>query len=770
MSLFDDIVKTVEKSETPGLESLTATEIGGISVNGNFDVDEDPMLGMAMEAMGKDVQYDADADPEAAGYSDKDIEKLSEAGAAEEDEDDDYSEETIGELLDGFVEAVYGDPEDEDPTDLLSEEDLDDIDDDLEEGMEGLKEVKRNISANHSLKKSYAAVQKAYNSFLKPNKSAMETAIAILATPLATMAVNTARTMRHVADLKNNDRSLGLGSRSEIVIDNFFEAYQRTTIFDIQTGSVKAVGEYTLTPELWVILLGISAAGAIGVGSKVLSKISNETLKKYSGRYRSSHNKIKKLYDSVTSVYNKIKDEDLDGKEAELKVFDQFCKKMAEVILHELEIITKDLNSLNKEAKSNKKTGMSEDDVDKRYKNESEVKAAFKKTGDEQEESGKTFKKTAKESLETIALDMLDIADNLYECFSDVYDAFEAYYDSEDDFNVAIEGADTPSLAESETPATESVENKKDLKSVKKRIKALEDELETNKKTCDSINANMKKLQKKSKRDVEALKDLVAFTASLGAQMVRQTAINAEIAQLKKEVSDYKNGVAQEKEARREAKGAEQDVANIAKDYAGVTADYSDMVDEVKDLSEDVIEEVKEEEKAANNGKLGDRVKKFLGDFSNAWAEASANQGSMVSAMASYCLGDDIDMIAEESYIDIVKVYAQRDEEFESSIDAINITIEAFESYLGDNADDMDDIYPVYSSLLDMRAAFEAVAENEKDIQKEIEILEKWVKFYGSQAMKNPSSFLEREIKNLKNRIASLKAKLEVPAAASATV
>ena len=59
MSLFDDIVTTVKGRETPGLESLTAIEIGGISVNGDFDVDEDPMLGMAMEAMGKDVQYDA---------------------------------------------------------------------------------------------------------------------------------------------------------------------------------------------------------------------------------------------------------------------------------------------------------------------------------------------------------------------------------------------------------------------------------------------------------------------------------------------------------------------------------------------------------------------------------------------------------------------------------------------------------------------------------------------------------------------------------------
>lgn len=59
MSLFDDIVTTVKGRETPGLESLTATEISGISVNGDFDIDEDPMLGMAMEAMGKDVQYDA---------------------------------------------------------------------------------------------------------------------------------------------------------------------------------------------------------------------------------------------------------------------------------------------------------------------------------------------------------------------------------------------------------------------------------------------------------------------------------------------------------------------------------------------------------------------------------------------------------------------------------------------------------------------------------------------------------------------------------------
>ena len=175
MSLFDDIVKTVEKTETPGLESLTATEIGGISVNGDFDVDEDPMLGMAMEAMGKDVQYDADADPEAAGFSDKDIEKLAADGAAEEDEDDDYSEETIGDLLDGFVEAVYGDPEDEDPTDLLSDDDLDDIEDDLDEGMEGLKDIPQ-FFKNRKMKKME---KKEYEQVVKHTKVARETLLGI---------------------------------------------------------------------------------------------------------------------------------------------------------------------------------------------------------------------------------------------------------------------------------------------------------------------------------------------------------------------------------------------------------------------------------------------------------------------------------------------------------------------------------------------------------------------------------------------------------------
>ena len=43
MSLFDEIVKTVDKTVEPGLESLTETEIGGIAVNGDFDIDEDAL-------------------------------------------------------------------------------------------------------------------------------------------------------------------------------------------------------------------------------------------------------------------------------------------------------------------------------------------------------------------------------------------------------------------------------------------------------------------------------------------------------------------------------------------------------------------------------------------------------------------------------------------------------------------------------------------------------------------------------------------------------
>lgn len=135
--LFDEIVKTVDRSTAPALESLIRHEVGGIAVNGDFDIEEDPMVAMAMEALGKDVQYDATNDPEAAEFTDEEIEKLAAEGAKDEDEDDGYAEETIGDLLDGFVQAVYGDPLDEDPTDVLSDEDLEDIDDDFEEGMEG---------------------------------------------------------------------------------------------------------------------------------------------------------------------------------------------------------------------------------------------------------------------------------------------------------------------------------------------------------------------------------------------------------------------------------------------------------------------------------------------------------------------------------------------------------------------------------------------------------------------------------------------------------
>lgn len=322
--------------------------------------------------------------------------------------------------------------------------------------------------------------------------------------------------------------------------------------------------------------------------------------------------------------------------------------------------------------------------------------------------------------------------------------------------NAATEGVDIP--------ATESVENKKDLKATKKRIEALEKELNTNKSTCEAINANVKKLQKKSKRDVEALKDVISFNASLATQMVRQTAINAEIAELKGQIDTYKNDVALEKEARREAKNLAKEVNDIVKNSAGITVVYSDAADDIEDLTKDVIAEVKQE--TPKEGSFWDKAKKLISDATSAISDVCNAQKKMVSVAAeSFCLGEDIDMIAEECYIDFLRVLAENTDleiaEESDTLAIINETLESFENYFGEDAAAIEGLYPVYTSLLDMKTAFEAVSSEEKNIEKEIEIFEKWIKLYSSQAVTNPSPYLEREIKNLKSRIASLKTQLE---------
>ena len=129
MSLFDKIVKSVNDTIEPGLESLVNTEIDGMAVNDDSFDEDATMLEDAMEALGVDTVYAEEELPD--DLSKEEIEALSKAGASEEDEEDyEDDDESSEDLIDGYIDEVYGD-EAEDALGVLSEQDLEDIEDDF---------------------------------------------------------------------------------------------------------------------------------------------------------------------------------------------------------------------------------------------------------------------------------------------------------------------------------------------------------------------------------------------------------------------------------------------------------------------------------------------------------------------------------------------------------------------------------------------------------------------------------------------------------------
>lgn len=129
MSLFDKIVKSVNDTIEPGLESLVNTEIDGMAVNDDSFDEDATMLEDAMEALGVDTVYAEEELPD--DLSKEEIEALSKAGASEEDEEDyEDDDESSEDLIDGYIDEVYGD-EAEDALGVLSEQDLADIEDDF---------------------------------------------------------------------------------------------------------------------------------------------------------------------------------------------------------------------------------------------------------------------------------------------------------------------------------------------------------------------------------------------------------------------------------------------------------------------------------------------------------------------------------------------------------------------------------------------------------------------------------------------------------------
>ena len=121
MSLFDKIVSKVEDSYEPSLESY---------LEHDSDEDTDDTVIEAMEAMG--VPTTVKNDPKSTeDLPLAEIEALRKDGAAEEDEDDGLADETVEELLAGYIDEEYA--EAEDAVDELSDSDLDAIDDDFDD-------------------------------------------------------------------------------------------------------------------------------------------------------------------------------------------------------------------------------------------------------------------------------------------------------------------------------------------------------------------------------------------------------------------------------------------------------------------------------------------------------------------------------------------------------------------------------------------------------------------------------------------------------------
>ena len=127
MNIFDNIAKNVRKATVPAVESLTETEIDGLAMAATTNEDYDT-IGAAMEAIGVETVYKEDKIKK-EDLTEKEIQQLYAAGMEDEDPDDyedPYTEEAI---IDGYIEEAYA-AEADDALGALSEEDLEDIEDD----------------------------------------------------------------------------------------------------------------------------------------------------------------------------------------------------------------------------------------------------------------------------------------------------------------------------------------------------------------------------------------------------------------------------------------------------------------------------------------------------------------------------------------------------------------------------------------------------------------------------------------------------------------
>lgn len=127
MNIFDNIAKNVRKATVPAVESLTETEINGLAVAATTSEEYDT-IGAAMEAIGVETAYKEDK-VKKDELTDKEIQQLYEAGMEDEDPDD-YEDPLAEEaIIDGYIEEAYA-AEADDALNALSEEDLEDIEDD----------------------------------------------------------------------------------------------------------------------------------------------------------------------------------------------------------------------------------------------------------------------------------------------------------------------------------------------------------------------------------------------------------------------------------------------------------------------------------------------------------------------------------------------------------------------------------------------------------------------------------------------------------------
>lgn len=127
MNIFDNIAKNVRKAQVPAVESLTESEIDGLTFAATTNEDYDT-LGAAMEAMGVKTAYKEEK-VDKDDLTESEIRQLYNAGMEDEDPDDyedPYTEETI---IDGYIDEAYADEADE-ALGELTEEDLEDIEDD----------------------------------------------------------------------------------------------------------------------------------------------------------------------------------------------------------------------------------------------------------------------------------------------------------------------------------------------------------------------------------------------------------------------------------------------------------------------------------------------------------------------------------------------------------------------------------------------------------------------------------------------------------------